>query len=119
MCDAQNVCPKGAADATAVISSMEPVTRSIFKEVEKLISLVLCLPISAALAERSFSSLRRMKTWMRSTFSQQCFTQLAILAIHKNRLQNVGMKRLMQTSISKTAERRAIFGKSNYATHSF
>jgi hypothetical protein len=59
-----------------------------------------------------------MKTWLRITLSQQRLTQLAILAIHKNRLQNVGMKRLMQTFISKTAERRAIFGKLyNYAIY--
>ena len=36
--------------AAAVIASLEPVTRSIFSEVEKLVSLILCLPISAALS---------------------------------------------------------------------
>lgn len=49
-------------------------------------ALVLCLPISAASAERSFSSLQRFKR-TRNTISQRRLTQLAVHSINKNYLQ--------------------------------
>jgi hypothetical protein len=48
-------------------------------EVEKLISLVLCLPISVAGFGRAFSLLRILKTWLRSTSTQERLTHLARL----------------------------------------
>ena len=111
LCDLKKISSRGAIGAAAVLTSLEAVTRSIFSEVEKLVSLILCLPISAASAERSFSSLRRMKTWMRSTMSQRRLTQMAILSVHRDRLQNVDMRKLMKCFISKTPDRCAIFGK--------
>ncbi|KAI4797046.1 hypothetical protein KUCAC02_026592 [Chaenocephalus aceratus] len=42
-------------------------TQSLFSEVDKLLRLYLTVPMSNATAERSFSSLRRLKTFLRST----------------------------------------------------
>ena len=47
----------------------------------KLLLKVLCtLPVTSASAERTFSMLRRLKTWLRSTMSDDRFTGLALLA---------------------------------------
>ena len=43
--------------------------RSMIIEVSKLLRIILALPISSCTAERSFSGLRRLKTYLRSRMS--------------------------------------------------
>jgi len=46
-------------------------TRSLFLQVEELLRLLLVVPASSAGAERSFSLLRRIKSYLRSILSQR------------------------------------------------
>ena len=49
----------------------------------KHLLLITCtLPISSAEAERSFSLTKRIKTCTRSTMCEECFSNLAIIAVH-------------------------------------
>lgn len=52
-------------------------------EIHKLIQLFLTIPLTTCTTERSFSMLRRLKTYLRSTMSQQRLNHLAILNCHK------------------------------------
>lgn len=42
------------------------------------------LPVCTATAERSFSCLRRLKTWLRSTMTESQLTGLAMMHLHKD-----------------------------------
>jgi len=42
------------------------------------------VPVTSGECERSFSSLRRLKTYMRSTMQQERFSSLALLSIHRD-----------------------------------
>ena len=44
--------------------------RSVITELSKLVRIILTLPVSSCTAERSFSGLRRLKTYLRSRMSQ-------------------------------------------------
>ena len=90
--------------------TLEVQTRSLFREVEKLVELCLCLPISAASAERSFSALKRLKTWLRCNMSQGRLTHTALMHVHSTVLDEIDLSNLLQKFISKTAERKATFG---------
>ncbi|KAF3832689.1 hypothetical protein F7725_026354 [Dissostichus mawsoni] len=79
----------------------------IFQDVEKLIKLCLCMPISVASSERSFSTLRRLKTWLRSNMTQKRLTHLTLMHVHSNILDNVDVSALMRVFISATPERKA------------
>ena len=57
------------ADAVRALSKMPPEVRGLFVQVEILVRLLMVVPISSAEAERSFSAIRRLKTWLRSTIS--------------------------------------------------
>lgn len=48
------------------------------------IKVLVTLPISVATAERSFSSLRLLKTWLRARMTEERLTGLALMYIHKN-----------------------------------
>lgn len=59
------------------IQISEEITPRIFK----LLQVAIGLPVSAAGCERSFSAMRRIKTWLRTTMTQNRFASLAILNI--------------------------------------
>ena len=58
------------AEHLKVFREMEPNVRCMLPAVEKLLRLLLISPASSCEAERSFSALRRLKTWLRSTMTQ-------------------------------------------------
>ena len=76
----------------------------------RLLKLLLALPSSVASAERSFSLLRRLKTWLRSTMGQARLTGLAVCHANKVILTEIDIKALCIDFVNKTDERRKIFG---------
>ena len=50
----------------------------------KLTKLILVMPATNAISERSFSALRRLKTWLRSTMNQTRLNWCMILHIHND-----------------------------------
>lgn len=57
---------------------------NVYPNVYKLLQVALTLPISSATYKRSFSAMRRIKTWMRSTMVENRFNDLSILNIEKD-----------------------------------
>jgi hypothetical protein len=55
-----------------------------FPIISSLLTILLTLPVSTAGVERSFSSLRRLKTWVRSRMGETRLTGLALLNIHRD-----------------------------------
>ena len=57
--------------------------KSAFPDAVRFFQLVLTLPVSSAQAERSFSSMKRVTNYLRSTMSQQRLTNLCLLSIER------------------------------------
>ena len=51
-----------------------------YPNIKFLLQILATLPVTTASAERTFSMLRRLKTWLRSTMGEQRLTGLALLA---------------------------------------
>ena len=81
---------------------------AIFPQLTKLIQLLLVIPATSATSERSFSSLRRLKTFLRTTMSQNRLNYLMILSIHKDRPINI--EEAMSEFIRIKGERIDTFG---------
>jgi len=94
----------------AIVASAQPETRRVFREVEQLLTLCLSLPTSVAGSERSFSGLRRLKSWMRSTMTQTRLTSLALMNVHCDILGQLDIDVLVKEFCAKTPERRSVFG---------
>jgi len=58
--------------------------QKVFANLYKLMQVALTLPISSASYERSFSFMRRIKTWIRSSMNQDRFTDMSILQIERD-----------------------------------
>lgn len=54
------------------------------KQAFPLLLILFTLPVSTASAERSFSTLRRLKTWLRSRMGEERLTGLALSNIHRD-----------------------------------
>ncbi|CAI6373982.1 unnamed protein product [Macrosiphum euphorbiae] len=65
------------------MTSFELCSEILYPNIKKLLHIIACLPISVASAERSFSTLRRLKTWLRSKMGQDRLCGLALLHIHR------------------------------------
>ena len=55
--------------------------KSIFPEIQKLFKIYLLIPVSSATPEHSFSTLRRVKTWQRSTMMEERLRSLSLMSI--------------------------------------
>jgi len=95
---------------TSVLRNMTQAMRAMFPHVESLVRLLLVNPASSATAERSFSSLRRLKTYLRSTCGQQRLNGIALCHVHKDIIDNINVDEIMKEFILSRDNRAAIFG---------
>ncbi|XP_020263417.1 uncharacterized protein LOC109839403 [Asparagus officinalis] len=65
--------------------------------------ILLTLPVTVASAERSFSKLKLIKTYLRSTLLQERLNDLAILCIEKDMLEKIDMDSIIDDFASKNA----------------
>eukprot|EP00102_Acyrthosiphon_pisum_P018828 XP_016656038.1 PREDICTED: uncharacterized protein LOC107882336 [Acyrthosiphon pisum] len=62
---------------------------NVYPNLFHLYKVAITLPISSSTCERSFSAMRRIKTWLRTSMLQDRFTQVSILYIEKNDTKNI------------------------------
>lgn len=97
----------GAAD---ILRGMLPEVRGLFDQVEVLVRLLLIVPTSSTEAERSFSALRRLKTWLRNCMKQKRLNNVAVCHIHQKRVDALDRKKICQEFISANDRRQHVFG---------
>ena len=74
--------------------SMPSSSRKRISEVLKILELILVLPATNATSERTFSKLRLIKTYLRSTMTQGRLNHLMICAIYHEYLDNLDLEEL-------------------------
>ena len=70
--------PRNAMDALAICDKV------IYPNVFRLLQLLATLPVSSASNERSFSTLKRIKTYLRNSVGEARLNGLAMLSIHRD-----------------------------------
>ena len=91
-------------------SAFQLVSRESECSIVRLVRLLLTLPASSTTAERSFSALRRLKTWLRSTMGQARLNALTVCHVHRDRVAAVSADRVAAAFISLNARRARVFG---------
>lgn len=81
-------------------------------QVTKMIQLYLVCPATSATAERSFSELRRLKTYLRSTMGQRRLNALAILSTYPDELDKLDMDSILRQFVCRSEMRRNAFNYS-------
>ena len=85
--------------------------KSMFSEVNKLLHLYLTLPMMSATAERTFSALRRLNTYLRATMSQQRLNNLMVLHVHKDETDNLNLVNVAKNFIDVNNRRHLSLSK--------
>ena len=73
-------------DIAATLNLAEGASRLLLPEVVRLVKLALVIPATSASAERSFSGLRGLKTYIRSSMGQPRLNYLLLLYCYRDRL---------------------------------
>uniref|UniRef100_A0A3Q3EIY1 DUF4371 domain-containing protein n=2 Tax=Kryptolebias marmoratus TaxID=37003 RepID=A0A3Q3EIY1_KRYMA len=97
-------------EATNILKGLPLEVRGLFTEIETLVRLLLVVPVSSSEAERSFSALRRLKTWLRTTMTQQRLNHVAVCHIHQDKLDILTKKSVCTQFISFTPRDKQVFG---------
>ena len=97
------------AEIVAYVNSLE--TKNTFmSEVVVLIRLILVSPATNATSERSFSALRRLKTYLRSTMTQQRLNHCALLHVLREECDELDLRDIAKDFVGSSKHRYSIFG---------
>jgi hypothetical protein len=83
--------------------------KQMLPEVINLLRLYLTLPVTSCTAERSFSGLRRLKTYLRSTVTQKRLNHIAVLHFHREQSQSLDLEAICNSFIVRNEIRQAAF----------
>ena len=102
--------PIDLEDVVKVIKSFAPEKRKLIQNVVTVIKIILTNGATSATPERSFSMLRRMKTWLRSRMSQKRLNSLSIMYDNKDLLDNLSLIDVAKEFVGLQTVRKNAFG---------
>ena len=73
-------------DIRILVKQLKKSVRNLISEVVKMIKLVVVMPATNAVSERSFSAMRRLYTYLRSNRGSTRLNNAIVLRIHKAQL---------------------------------
>ncbi|XP_018118612.1 uncharacterized protein LOC108716737 [Xenopus laevis] len=105
--------PKTVTNIRVISDAMNavPVSKKLLPEVHKLLCLYYTIPVTTATAERCFSSLRRVKNYLRSTMTQMKLNDLMCGYIHKDYLVQTDVVALANDFAQRNNRRKIYFSR--------
>ena len=102
------------SDVEGQLKSLQPAVRYLFCQIETLVKLLMTMPLrvreNVEGEERSFSCLRRVKTYLRNSMNQERLNHVAVLHVHQERTDELDLTEIAIEFVSKCDTRRQIFG---------
>lgn len=86
-------------------------SKECLPEVHKLLKLYNSVPLVSATAERTFSVMRRLKSWLRSTLTANSLNNKMFASIHRDRMDDVSSEKIAREFVANSQERRNYFGR--------
>ncbi|CAH2284396.1 zinc finger MYM-type 1-like [Pelobates cultripes] len=98
------------SEVVDILRKMPARERCFFSQVENIVRILLTIPASSCEAERSFSALRRLKTWVRSTMTQKRLNHVAICNIHRDIMDELDIEAIAKEFAMCCDRRKKVFG---------
>ena len=83
----------------------------LLPKVTKLSELLLVLPATNATSERSFSAMKRIKSYLKSTTSGNRLNHIMLLHVHCKNTDQLSMIKIAEEFVSDNQERLRTFGR--------
>ena len=93
------------------IQAMSSAEQLLISQVLTVLHLLLVMPATNASSERSFSALRRVKTYLRSTMSQDRLNHIILLHCHKDLTDSLDLVAVANQFVDLSSHRLGIFGR--------
>ena len=87
-------------DVRNYLQQLTDAERALLNEVVVVMKLLLVMPATNSTSERSFSAMRRVKSYLRSTMGQERLNHLMILHVHKELTQSLNLVQVMNDFVS-------------------
>ena len=91
--------------------SFSTAQRSLLSQVCTLLSLILVMPATNAVSERSFSALRRISTFLRTTMTQNRLNSIMVLHVHKEHTDKINLIDVGNDFVGESEHRMTQLGK--------
>lgn len=82
----------------------------LLSQVTKLVRLLLVMPATNAQSKPSFSAVRRIKSYLRTTMTQQHLNHLMLLYVHRDYTDRLNLVDVANDFIAGNEHRREVFG---------
>ena len=105
--------PVTLADIVTYAKGLTPSQKELISEVCTLLKLILVIPATNAVSERTFSTLRRVKSYLRSTMSQSRLNHLILLKVHSQLTDQLDLIDVANSFVAGSEHRLSLFGKFN------
>ena len=89
---------------------MVPEVRQMFHQVERLLRILLTCPVLSCAVKRSFSALKRLKTWLGSTMGQQRLNSLSVCHVYQEILDSLDLNQAAKDFAGLSSIRQSCFG---------
>ena len=83
--------------------------RLLLDQIMKLAQYCLVMPASNATSERSFSAMRRIKTYLRNSMTQNRLNHTMCINVHSEKVDSIDLKLLLNEFIDTNDRRKQIF----------
>ena len=97
-------------DILKYLRNISSAQRALLSEICIIAKLILVMPATNAVSERSFSALRRVKTYLRSTMKQTRLNHLMILHVHKDITDSLNLNDIGNEFVGCSEHRLSVFG---------
>ena len=99
------------ADLLDFFQSLGNARKLLLSEIGTLGKLMLVMLATKAVSERSFSALKRVKTYLRSTTGEGRLNHLLLLHVHKELVDGIDMVEVANLFVGDNQWRKQLFGK--------
>lgn len=95
------------SNTVELVQFIEPY-KDVFFELFRLCKIAVAIPVSSASCERSLSTLKRVKTCLRSTISDERLSNLGVLSIESKRAKALNMEDFVDRFAKQHKNRRIL-----------
>lgn len=110
---ASNITIKKVTNVRTIAEAMgqSEIYKGMLTELDKVLKIFFTFPVTSATAERSFSALRRVKTFLRTSMTERRLNNLFVMYVHQQRLDSLPLPDVGMEFVSANARRMNYFGK--------
>ena len=98
-------------DVLTFLRTLSTGQRSLFNQVCKVANIILVMPATNAASERTFSTMKRVKSYLRSTMGQERLNHLMTLNIYKKEVSKLDLNIVANEFVQGSDHRNQVFGK--------